>query len=260
MTRPPENCGDALLCVRGVKKYFGGVRAVDGVDLEVPRRWIVGLIGPNGSGKSTLFNVIAGVGLVDAGRIWFDGEDITGLPPHEIYKRGLVRTFQTPRLWQSLTVYENTLAGYRGHSGENPLRALLRLFWRKREVDNAEASIERILDSGLKPVAGNLSSDISGGQMKLGELTRALNTKPKMVMLDEPAAGINPTLARQLFERIVKLRDEEGITFLIIEHRLEILFDYVDYVYVMHQGKIIARGKPEEVVEDPKVIQVYLEG
>ncbi len=243
-----------------VKKYFGGVRAVDGVSIRVERGSIVGLIGPNGSGKTTLFNVIAGYYKPDAGEVWFDGRRIDGLPPHKIYELGLVRTFQTPRLWESLTVYENVAEGYKGHPGERASRALVWPLWIPMELEVGEKSLDTIDFVGLAPVAGNDADAISGGQMKLAELGRALISKPKMLLLDEPAAGVNPTLARRIFEGIVRLRDEEGITFLIIEHRLEILFDYVDYVYVMHQGRVIAEGKPAEVAENPIVAEVYLGG
>ncbi len=256
----PPCSGEALLCVHNVKKYFGGIRAVDGVSLEVKPRSIVGLIGPNGSGKSTLFNLIAGYYKPDAGEIWFDGERIDGLPPHEIYKHGLVRTFQTPRLWASLTVYENVITSAKGQRGESPLVAPFHRAWEEQERSIARKAWNLLGLVQLQHVAANLATDISGGQMKLTEIGRALNADPKMVLLDEPAAGVNPTLARSIFENIVRLREERGITFFIIEHRLEILFDYVDYVYVMHQGRIIAQGKPAEVAENPLVVEVYMGG
>ncbi len=258
--KPPCDTSKYILCVHEVRKYFGGIRAVDGVTLRVERGSIVGLIGPNGSGKTTLFNVIAGVYKPDSGQVWFDGRRIDGLPPHEIYKLGLVRTFQTPRLWRGLTIVENIATGAKGNPGESMALALIRPKWVGEEVRVAEKSIDTIEFVGLRPVAGNPADAVSGGQMKLAELGRALMSKPKMLLLDEPAAGVNPTLARQIFEGIVRLRDEEGITFLIIEHRLEILFDYVDYVYVMHQGRIIAEGRPAEVAENPLVAEVYLGG
>ncbi len=258
--QPPCDMNEYILCVERVKKYFGGIRAVDGVSLRVKRGGIVGLIGPNGSGKTTLFNVIAGVYKPDEGEVWFDGRRIDGLPPHEIYKLGLVRTFQTPRLWRGLSVFENIATGAKGNPGELMRYALIRPYWTPAELRVGEEAAERVEFVGLKPVAGNPADAISGGQMKLAELGRALMSKPKMLLLDEPAAGVNPTLARQIFEGIVRLRDEQGITFLIIEHRLEILFDYVDYVYVMHQGRIIAEGRPAEVAENPLVAEVYLGG
>ncbi|HIQ24111.1 MAG TPA: ABC transporter ATP-binding protein [Pyrodictium delaneyi] len=256
----PSCSGDKILCVEKVKKYFGGVRAVDGVSLSIPRRSIVGLIGPNGSGKTTLFNLIAGYYKPDSGEIWFDGKRIDGLPPYEIYKYGLVRTFQTPRMWTSLTVFENVITSAKDQRGESPLAALVKKLWAGQEREIARRAWNILGVVQLQHVAANMSTDISGGQMKLTEIGRALNAEPKMLLLDEPAAGVNPTLARNIFENIVKLRDELGITFFIIEHRLEILFDYVDYVYVMHQGRIIAQGKPAEVAENPAVVDIYMGG
>ena len=251
---------DPILRVENVYKYFGGIRAVDGVTLEVPRRGIVGLIGPNGSGKTTLFNVISGVYKPDRGRIIFDGVDITGWSPDRVFRVGLVRTFQTPRVWASLTVFENILGSGRGQKGENPLRALIRRLWVGQELEYAGRALDWAEFTGLEPVVSNLASDISGGQMKLLEMARALMGEAKMLLLDEPAAGVNPTLARRIFDGIKRLREEKGLTFLIIEHRLEILFDYVDYVYVMHRGKIVAEGKPAEVAENPVVADIYLGG
>ncbi len=258
--KPPCDTTKYILCVHNVKKYFGGVRAVDGVSLRVERGSIVGLIGPNGSGKTTLFNVIAGVYKPDAGEVWFDGRRIDGLPPHEIYKLGLVRTFQIPRLWRGLTIVENIATGAKRNPGELMRLAMLRPLWASGEKRVAEKALEEVDFVGLKPVAGNWADAISGGQMKLAELGRALISEPKMLLLDEPAAGVNPTLARQIFEGIRRINRERGVTFLIVEHRLEILFDYVDYVYVMHQGRVIAEGKPKEVAENPLVAEVYLGG
>jgi len=249
-----------ILVVEDLHKYFGGIRAVDGVSLRIPERGIVGLIGPNGSGKSTLFNTIAGRYKPDRGRVIFDGVDITGWKPHRIYKLGLVRTFQNPRLWLSLTVFENVLTSGRDQRGESPLRAPLHRLWAGQEMEYARKALDWVRFVQLGRVAASLSSDISGGQMKLTELARALMSRAKMLLLDEPAAGVNPTLAHQIFQNIARLREEYGLTFFIIEHRLEILFDYVDYVYVMHRGRVIAEGKPEEVAENPVVIDVYLGG
>ena len=249
-----------LLEVKNVYKYFGGVRAVDGVSLTVPENSIVGLIGPNGSGKTTLFNVISGYYKPDRGKIIFDGRDITGLKPHEIYRLGLVRTFQNPRMWRSLTVFENVIGSGRGQKGESMIKALFRRLWRRQEEEYARQALYWIDFTGLDPVSHMLSSSISGGQMKLTELARALMSSAKLILLDEPAAGVNPTLARKIFDGIERLRREYKLTFLIIEHRLEVLFDYVDYVYVMHRGRVVAEGKPQEVAENPIVVDIYLGG
>ncbi|ABM80473.1 ABC transporter ATP-binding protein [Hyperthermus butylicus] len=249
-----------ILVVEDLYKYFGGIRAVDGVSLRVPRRSIIGLIGPNGSGKTTLFNVVAGLYKPDKGRIIFDGVDIAGRKPHEIYKLGLIRTFQNPRLWTSLTVFENVLGAAENRKGENIAGALFQRLWEGQERKLAGEALDWIDFVELSSVDHMLPLNISGGQMKLAELARALMARAKLLLLDEPSAGVNPTLARRIFEGIERLRSEYGLTFLIIEHRLEILFDFVDYVYVMHRGKIVAEGKPEEVAENPVVLDIYLGG
>jgi len=251
---------DYILVLDKVYKYFGGIRAVDGVSLRVPRKSIIGLIGPNGSGKTTLFNTISGFYKPDKGRIIFDGRDITGMPPHKVYRLGLIRTFQNPRVWRSLTVFENVLSSAKNQRGENILLAMIHATWASQERRLAGEALHWIDFTGLTPVETKLSSEISGGQMKLLEVARTLMAGAKMLLLDEPAAGVHPVLARKIFDGIEKLRSEIGLTFLIVEHRLEILFDYVDYVYVMHRGRIVAEGKPEEVAENPVVHDIYLGG
>jgi len=252
--------GNEVLIVDNVHKYFGGIRAVDGVSLKVPRGSIIGLIGPNGSGKTTLFNTISGFYKPDKGRIIFDRRDITGLPPHKIYKLGLIRTFQNPRVWRSLTVFENVLGSAKDQRGENMLLAMIHATWASQEKKLAKEALHWIDFTGLTPVDTRYAPEISGGQMKLLEVARALMGGAKMLLLDEPAAGVHPVMARKLFDGIERLRSEMGLTFLIVEHRLEILFDYVDYVYVMHRGRIVAEGKPEEVAENPVVHDIYLGG
>jgi len=249
---------DYILEVINVKKRFGGVVALDGVNMKVKRNTMTALIGPNGSGKTTLFNVIAGVYKPDEGRVIFDSHDITGKPPEKIYHLGLVRTFQVPRMFKGMTVFENVLTAARHNPGESYAKSIVRRLWERVELGIAEKAVNTLELLKILHVARNLSSAISGGQMKLVELARGLMSDPKMLLLDEPAAGVNPTLAHEIFKFLTNLKDEKGMTMLIIEHRLDILFDYVDYVYVMHRGKIVAEGTPEEIVNNKVVIDIYL--
>lgn len=250
----------SILEVQDIAKYFGGIRAVDGVSFNLEEGQIAGLIGPNGSGKTTLINVISGVYKPNRGRIFFRGEDITGLDPWDIYHKGVVRSFQVPRLFQKMLVVENIMVAHRNQRGENPVIAPLHSKWKDQEIELAKISLETIKKFGLARVRNNWATELSGGQMKLAEITRAMMSEPKLLLLDEPAAGVAPKLARDIFERIVGLRDEYGLTFLIIEHRLDILFDYVERVLVMNYGELIYDGDPEGVYKDPRVIDAYLGG
>jgi len=253
-----NSSGENILEVSGLRKSFEGLHAIDGVDLKVKRGSITGLIGPNGSGKSTLFNVIGGTIRRDAGVIVFDGRKIDLLQPHKIFKLGLGRTFQTPRLFFGMTVLENALLVPKDQKGENPLNAMFHQRWDEEELGNAKKASELLEFLEIKQLYDKWSSDISGGQMKLLQLAAAFMGDPKMLMLDEPAAGVAPRLARDIFKSIETRRKRAGTTFLIIEHRLEILFDFVDYVYVMSRGKVIAEGKPDQVVKEQSVIDAYL--
>jgi branched-chain amino acid transport system ATP-binding protein len=247
-----------ILRLEGVTKSFGGVRAVDGISFDVERGKIYGLIGPNGSGKSTLFNLIAGTLPCSAGMIYFKGKRIDGLPAHEIAKLGLGRTFQTPRLFFRMTVLDNVLVAPNLQRGEKPWVAIFPSKWRNQEFELGRLAKEQLKSLEIEDLYDKLGSEISGGQMKLGQLARALMTNPDTLLLDEPTAGVAPRLARDIFEDIETQRKRKGTTFLIVEHRLEILFDFVDYVFVMSRGKLIAQGTPDEVIIDPVVIDSYL--
>ncbi len=247
-----------VLEVVDLAKYFGGIKALDGVSLEVKRGSIVGLIGPNGSGKTTLFNVVTGFYESTRGEVWFNGERIDGLNPNEIYLKGLVRTFQIPRLFHSLSVLENVLVTPPNQIGERPLNALFKKKWTDQEVNLAKQAVNILKMLGLAPYANVKVSDLSAAHIKLLETARGLMGGAKLLLLDEPTAGVAYTTAKELFDFIVELRDEKGLTFFIIEHRLEVLMDYVEYVYVLHNGKLLSEGRPEEVVEDRKVIEAYI--
>jgi branched-chain amino acid transport system ATP-binding protein len=246
-----------LLELRNLTKDFGGLRAVDDVSLTVPEGQIIGLIGPNGSGKSTLLNLMAGTLDPSAGHIHFDGHDITDLPPDKIFELGLARGFQDPSLFFQMTVLDNTLLPVRKQHGEHPWYAPWRRFWHHEEQTNTHTADDVLRQVRLRQHYDHRAADLSGGQMKLLEIARCLMGQPRMLLLDEPTAGVAPPLAYQIFEQIETLRAEMGMTFLIIEHRLEILFDYVDSVYVMHLGQLLAQGTPAEIAANANVREVY---
>ena len=247
-----------MLKTEGIKKYFGGLKAVDGVDLNAEKKKITLLIGPNGSGKTTLINVITGYYKPDEGRVYFEGEDITGLPMNKIYEKRIVRSFQIPSLFPSLTVLENLLVAGRGNPGE----ALAKSFVRRRWIESEEQLVRKAVDVmeilQLKEFWNTPITSLPAGHLKLVEIGRALMADAKMVILDEPICGVSPKLADEIFQHIRELRDEQGLTFLVIEHRLDIALPFADHVYVMHNGKVISEGTPEQIVADPLVKKVYV--
>jgi len=247
-----------ILRMNDVKKSFGSLQALDGVTFGVNEKEIHILIGPNGSGKTTLINVISGFYKGDSGTVALAGKDITGLPPYKLYAMGITRTFQIPSLFTKLTVMENVLVAAKGNPGESFTHSLFKNSWMKQETEETERAYAVLQLLGLDNIWDRQASTLSGGQMKLLELARALMSDAKVVLLDEPISGVNPTLAHEIFGRILKLRDELGVTFLIVEHRLEIALSYVDAVTAMALGKVVAGGKPELVMADPKVIEAYL--
>lgn len=250
---------DDVLTVDGVEKRFGGIVALDGVSLEVTEG-ITGLIGPNGAGKTTLFNCITGFLEPDAGQVRFDGEDITGNRPATLAQKGLVRTFQIPRELENMTVRENLLLATPAQYGER-----LTGTWRRGEAFAADERRARRraqetaeffeLDHLLEEPAGNLS----GGQRKLLEIARVLLTDPKMVLLDEPMAGVNPSLEKKILDRIHEL-ESQGYAFLLIEHDIDVIMEHSERVIVLHQGDLLTDGTPEEIRTDERVIDAYLGG
>jgi len=247
-----------LLRMNEVRKSFGSLHALDGVTFAVNEKELHILIGPNGSGKTTLINVVSGFYKADSGSVQLSGKDITGLPPHKLYSMGISRTFQIPSLFTKLTIMENVLVAEKANPGESFFRSLSKRQWIKRETEATERAFGILQILGLDKMWDKQASTISGGQMKLLELARALMSGAKLILLDEPISGVNPTLAHEIFGRILKLRDDLGVTFLIVEHRLEIALSYVDAVTAMALGKVVAAGKPELVMTDPKVIEAYL--
>ena len=260
-----------VLSIRDVTKSFENLLALDRVSMEVAERKISILIGPNGSGKTTLINVISGHYNPDSGKVFYRGQDVTGVPPYKLYGMGLARTFQIPALFWKLTVLENLLVAEKNNPGESFVKAVLPSgirslkkfitpMWRNNE-ERAVEKASRILDLlGLSKVWDRPAFVLSGGQLKLVEIGRALMSDAKLLLLDEPVSGVNPTLAHEIFSRILKLRDELGLTFFIVEHRLDIALSYVDQMFAMALGRIIASGPPNDVLSNKTVIEAYLGG
>jgi len=248
------------LRVEGLRKSFGGITAVDGVSFRIERGTMTGLIGPNGAGKSTTFNCITGVHELDAGVVSFNGENITGLQTYEIANRGLVRTFQIARELAEMTVLENMMVAPKLQLGESLWRSVLRRGEvRAQEREMLERSWETLEFFDIDHLAHEYAGNLSGGQRKLLELARALQTDPQMLLLDEPFAGVNPTLEERLLDHIATLQDQ-GYTFLIVEHDIELIMENCERVIVMHQGQILTEGDPADVRTDETVIEAYLGG
>jgi len=227
--------------------------------MEIDKGKMTMLIGPNGSGKTTLINVVSGFYKPDEGQVLFEGRNITGKPPNEVSKQGLVRTFQVPAPFQKLSVMENLLMASEGNPGESFVKAPLKSTWIKKESEAYERATKVLELLNLK-LSDQFAGELSGGQLKLLEIGRALMTNARMVTLDEPASGLNPTLAHKIFEHLDEIKKSLGLTLLIVEHRLDIALQYVDYVYAMTNGSIVSHGKGEKVMNDPKVIESYLGG
>ena len=251
----------ALLQVERLDRFFGGLRAVDGASFEVEAGSIAGLIGPNGAGKTTCFNCVAGFLRPSGGRVHFGGDDITGMAPHRVFRRGLVRTFQIPQELATMTVLENLMLTGERQSGERVWENWLRP-WRVREEEQAleQRAHEALALVQLESHAHERADVLSGGQRKLLELGRALMTQPRMILLDEPAAGVNPSLLVRIGQDIQSFREQFGITFLIIEHNLDFVRELCDPVVVMAQGKVLDIGAADDVLSNPEVEVAYLRG
>ena len=250
----------AILEVRNLTKLFGSLRAVDDISFGVEQKSITILIGPNGSGKTTLINVVSGRYRPDSGRVFYNEREITGMLPHRVYRLGLARTFQIPALFLKLSVLENVMVAKKDNPGEGFARSILKRSWMRAEQETAVQALKILQVVGLSQVWNAPAGSLSGGQMKLLEMGRALMSGARLLLLDEPISGVNPTLAHEIFNTMVQLRNELGLTFLVVEHRLDIALAYVDQVVAMAYGKIIASGTAEKVVNDPGVIEAYLGG
>ena len=252
---------DALLEVSELDKHFGGLRACDRASFQIEEGRIAGMIGPNGAGKTTAFNCVAGFLKPDGGTVRFAGEDVTGLPPHRMFDRGLVRTFQIPQGLETMTVLENLMLAGEHQSGEAVWRNWLLPGRVGREERQLEARAHEVLEqTQLGHQAYIRAGALSGGQRKLLELARALMAEPKMILLDEPGAGVNPALIQRLVGHIRELGERLGLTFLIIEHNLDLIRQLCDPVVVMAQGRVLDVGTPDDVLSNPEVQAAYLSG
>jgi neutral amino acid transport system ATP-binding protein len=253
------NGNDTILSVDDLVRSFGGIHAVDGATFEVKRGSITALIGPNGAGKTTLFNVLTGFYRGERGMVTFDDKSIFGRPPYAIARRGMVRTFQITKALARMPVIDNMTLAAPDQPGEKLRNVILRpAASRKREREVHEQAMELLEVFNLQDLADAYAGTLSGGQRKLLELARALMTDPTMLLLDEPMAGINPTLGRRLLEHMHQLRDERGVTFLFIEHDMDVVMGHSETVIVMADGRVIASGPPQEIRKDQRVIDAYL--
>ena len=251
----------ARLAVEDLSIAFGGLAALSGVSFEASDGEILALIGPNGAGKSTVFNVVTGLYRPSAGRVMFDGVDLLKLPPHQIARHGVARTFQNTEVFKPLSALDNVLVGEHQRLSAGPLAALAWLPRVAREEREARARARALLGRvGLAEVA-----DVEAGSLPLGlqkrlEMARALATGPRCLLLDEPAGGLNPTETRGLMDLIVRLREELRLTIVVVEHDMDLVMAISDRVVVLHYGKKIAEGKPREIAGDPAVLDAYLGG
>ncbi len=233
---------EIALDIRDLKKHFGGIKAVDGCTFEVPRGKISGLIGPNGSGKTTTFNLLTGVLAADSGEVFYNGENIVGLRPYEVFNRGISRTFQITRIYREMTVFENMLSA---SSMKMPLK-------------EARARAAELMEFvTLTKLRGEYGGNLSYGQQKLLEFARALMTDPDLILLDEPAAGVNRTLLNNLLDHIHHLQEDQGKTILIVEHDMNVIMNHCEKVFVLDYGVKIAEGLPESIQANEDVIEAY---
>ena len=251
----------SMLEIKEVDKSFGGLMAVCNCSLDVKEGSITGLIGPNGAGKTTLFNVITGHYKPDKGKIFFQGEEINGLPPHHIFKKKIYRTFQITREFAQMTVLENLMLIPEHQVGEKIWNTWFRQgAVKKQEKAIKEKALEVLEFVELIDLKDEYAGSLSGGQKKLLELARSMMANPRMVLLDEPGAGVNRTLMGKLIDNIRKLCEEKSITFLLIEHDMDLVMNLCNPVIVMSEGKKLAEGTPEEIKRNKKVLEAYLVG
>ncbi len=248
-----------VLEARHISKRFGGVQAVQDFSLHLPQGGIISIIGPNGAGKTTVFNLITGVYPLDSGEILLKGEQISGLPQHVITRKGIARTFQNIRLFLGLNVLENVLTALDPDGSYSFLDAVLQLPPKKRgERDSKSRGMELLRMVGLEPYAGEQPANLPYGLQRKLEIARALAAKPKVLLLDEPAAGLNPREVQDFIELVYRLHQDHSLSIILIEHRMQVVMEMSDWIYVMNFGKLLAEGLPTEVQKNPEVIKAYI--
>jgi len=248
-----------LLDVNGLTMRFGGLVAVNGVNLKVKNRQIVSIIGPNGAGKTTVFNCISGFYIPSDGSVVFNGEELAGLKDFQISRKGLVRTFQHVRLFTQMTVIENMLVAQHRHLNTGLFSGLFKTpDYRRKESEAMDRAMHWLKEVDLLEFANREAGNLAYGQQRRLEIARCMVTQPQLLMLDEPAAGLNPNETKELDELILKLRDEHEISVLLIEHDMGLVMGISDHIYVVNQGTPLADGTPDEIVNNPEVIKAYL--
>ena len=248
---------DPIMVIDHVTRRFGGLTAVDVDHLEIPRGAITALIGPNGAGKTTLFNLLCGFDKPNTGTWSFEGKQLSGIPSFKVARMGQVRTFQLTKALSLLTVLENMKLGATGQKGERLLASIIPSIWRKQDDANEEKAMDLLARFKLDAKADDYAASLSGGQRKLLEMARALMSDPTLVMLDEPMAGVNPALTESLLDHILDLKDL-GMTVLFVEHDMHMVRHIADWVVVMAEGRVVAEGPPDTVMQDRAVIDAYL--
>ena len=247
---------DAILVADGVVRTFGGLRAVDVDHVEIQRGAITALIGPNGAGKTTFFNLLTNFDSPDEGRVVFDGKETTGVRSHELAARGMVRTFQLTKVLAKMSVLDNMMLAAQAQSGESMWRGLFN-GWKGQEARVKQRSLEVLDEFNMTHMQDEFAGALSGGQRKLLEMARAMMAEPRMIMLDEPMAGVNPALTQSLLGHVKRLR-AEGITVVFVEHDMDVVQDISDWVVVMAEGQVIAEGPPRSIGENAAVVDAYL--
>ena len=250
---------ETILKVQALTKYFGGLGAVQNFDLELKKGDLNGLIGPNGAGKTTVFNLITGIYSITSGRVEFEGKDLEGLEPHERTQLGIARTFQNIRLFQNLSVLDNVRIAYHPHSGYSMMDSILRSKkFNEKEGELTEQASDFLAIFGLEGIQNEIAKNLPYGQQRRVEIARALAANPKLLLLDEPAAGMNPKEIIELMDLIHFIHDRFNLTILLIEHQMRVVMGICEQITVMDFGQVIARGNPKDIQENPRVIEAYL--